>query len=382
MAKTTFVDGDASQGILGTIVSAAFLNALNHHRHRGLDVDGDGALNYAVDTGADNAYAIVLTPALDAYIPGMPIMFKANHTNTGAATLAVNDLAGVAIKRRDGTDMLAGDIPAGAIITVAYDGAYYQLLDAVANHDIISIGATVGANALALSLNPCTLDFRSTTLTNGVPNRRIVPAAISIVIPSGATLGTTNAVAARLILLAIDNAGTIELAVVNQYGGNNLDETTLISTTAISDAADSTDVIYSANARNNVPFRVVGFIDITEATAGTWDYGPTLVQGCGGQALTAMSSIGYGQTWQQVTRTFGVTYYNTTGRPIIFVALCGSALTNASMDLFVNGIKVGWCGADDSNNTKWQASAMVPPGQSYVCENNYSSMNITCLELR
>jgi hypothetical protein len=29
-----------------------------------------------------------------------------------------------------------------------------------------------------------------------------------------------------------------------------------------------------------------------------------------------MSSLGYGQTYQSVTRTSGTTYYNTTGKPI------------------------------------------------------------------
>jgi microcystin-dependent protein len=42
MSKTVFVDGDPSQGIVGTKVTATFLNALNNHRHLGLDEDGDG----------------------------------------------------------------------------------------------------------------------------------------------------------------------------------------------------------------------------------------------------------------------------------------------------------------------------------------------------
>ena len=36
MPKTNFVNGDPSQGIMGTVVTAEFLNALNNHRHTGM----------------------------------------------------------------------------------------------------------------------------------------------------------------------------------------------------------------------------------------------------------------------------------------------------------------------------------------------------------
>lgn len=128
MAKTIFIDGDPSLGITGTIVSAAFLNALNTHRHDGVDEDGHGALDYAVSTGAAGAYVIELTPALAAQVPGIPISFKANHENAGAVTLKIDDLDAVAIKDGAGNDLLAGNIKSGQIVVVAYDGTYFQML--------------------------------------------------------------------------------------------------------------------------------------------------------------------------------------------------------------------------------------------------------------
>lgn len=124
MAKTVFSDTPPQ----GTVVTAAFLNAVNSHRHTGENADGAGALDYAVATGSSNAYAITLTPALTAHIPGMPITMKANHTNTGAATVAVNGMAAVTIKRRDGSSLAAGDILSGAIVALSYDGTNYQLI--------------------------------------------------------------------------------------------------------------------------------------------------------------------------------------------------------------------------------------------------------------
>lgn len=158
------------------------------------------------------------------------------------------------------------------------------------------ITASVAASALTITLNPTTLDFRSATIGSGTVNTRSVSAAISVVVSSGSTLGTTNAVENRLTVIAIDNSGTVELAVLNNTAGLNMDETGLISTTAEggAGAADSANVIYSTTARSNVAYRVVGYIVSTQATAGTWATAPSKIQGDGGLAniSTALNAQG------------------------------------------------------------------------------------------
>jgi len=146
------------------------------------------------------------------------------------------------------------------------------------------IAASVGSNALTLTLNPTSLDFRSGTAGSGTVNTYRLAAAITLVISSGSTLGTVSATASRLVVLAIDNAGTVELAVVNHVGAGILDESGVISTTAEGGAggADSASTIYSTTARSNVPYRVVGYVDSTQATAGTWATAPSKIQGAGG----------------------------------------------------------------------------------------------------
>lgn len=155
------------------------------------------------------------------------------------------------------------------------------------------ITASVGSNALTITLNPTNLDFRSATLGSGDVVTRNVASAISVVVSSGSTLGTSNGVAARLIVLAIDNAGTVELAVVNAYGTFHLDESQLISTTAEggAGAADSASTVYSTTARSNVAFRVVGYIECTQTTAGTWATAPSKIQGAGGLTPRLMASL-------------------------------------------------------------------------------------------
>lgn len=221
------------------------------------------------------------------------------------------------------------------------------------------IGASVAGNALTLTLNTTSLAFRSTTLTSGAVTTVPVSSPVSLTVPTSATLGTTNALAARLVLVALNNAGTVELGVVNLSGGTNLDETTLLTTTAISASATSASVVYSTSARTNVAFRVVGFVDITQATAGTWASAPTKVQGVGGQALTALSSLGYGQTYQDVTasRTAGTTYYNTTGKPIAATITLPSGGT--VLNVYINGAFL----ANPGNYA--MGTFIISPGSSY-----------------
>jgi hypothetical protein len=230
------------------------------------------------------------------------------------------------------------------------------------------VTASVGASALTCTLNPTILNFRNTPLTSGTINTRTVATAISVVVPSTATLGTVSAQQSRLVLLALDNAGTVELAVVNISGGTNLDETTLISTTAIIAGSNAANVVYSTTARTSLPFRVVGYIESTQATAGTWATAPSTIQGQGGQALTAMSSLGYGQTWQDVTgsRAKNTTYYNTTGKPIqVLITQIDAA---GGIALSINGSTVASAGSGASG-ANFAISAIIPSGNSYLLQN-------------
>lgn len=228
----------------------------------------------------------------------------------------------------------------------------------------ITAAANTPANGVTITLNPTSLDFRSATLNSGTVNTRPVSAAISTVISSGSTGGAINGVAARFIVLAIDNAGTVELAWTNQAGGVSLDETGLISTVAEggAGAADSATTIYSTTARSNVPYRVVGCFDSNQATAGTYVTPLTLVQGMGGQALTAMQSLGNGQTWQSPTRTSGTVYYNATGKPI---SVSLGALNAASAFTITIGGFAHSQVSTGSTAINLGNTYIVPPGAAY-----------------
>jgi len=236
------------------------------------------------------------------------------------------------------------------------------------------ISASVAASALTISASALNLDFRSTTLGSGTVTT-VSGTPANLVISSGSTLGTVNATASRIVVLALNNAGTIELAAVNISGGNQLDETNLISTTAEggAGAADSANVIYSTTARTSVAYRVIGYIESTQATAGTWATAPSTIQGYGGQALNAMSSLGYGQTYSAPTRALTTTYYNTTGKPITCVIVGSSGVGNfGSLSVSINGA-TAFIFAQSQNSSGTVACSgtfIVPANASYIVTAN------------
>lgn len=130
--------------------------------------------------------------------------------------------------------------------------------------------ALVGNNGANASVsNPIEFTFRSATATTGTSVTRTVVGALSVVSPSGATHGFTASQTGYLYYYAIDNAGTVELAV---SGSNKWDEGSLQSTTAISAAADSAAVLYSTVSRASVAIRYLGRVKIqTGAVPGEWD---------------------------------------------------------------------------------------------------------------
>ena len=164
-------------------------------------------------------------------------------------------------------------------------------------------------------------------------------------------------------------------------GGVDLSETGLISATVEGGAggADSAFTIYSTTARTNVAYRVIGVIRSTQTTAGTWATTPSLIQGAGGNALVAMSSMGYGQTWQGVTRNNGTTYYNTTGKPITaYVTFAGNG-TVGTLIPTINGLALS--GVNATNAQVAGYTFIIPPMASYVFTFSNAN-NIAVQELR
>jgi len=91
----------------------------------------DASYSYDEDAEASDSYAITLAPAPTAYVAGQRYTFKVNTANTGAATLNVNALGAKTLKKFKDQDLESGDIVAGQIVEVVYDGVNLQVVSAL-----------------------------------------------------------------------------------------------------------------------------------------------------------------------------------------------------------------------------------------------------------
>ena len=85
-------------------------------------------LVYGEPAVGTDSYAYNPSPAFSAYVAGMRLTFKADVANTGAATLNINSLGAKTIKKNYNQDLATGDIVAGQIVEVVYDGTNFQLV--------------------------------------------------------------------------------------------------------------------------------------------------------------------------------------------------------------------------------------------------------------
>jgi hypothetical protein len=88
----------------------------------------DGSFIYCGTVGG-TADVITLTPspAISAYVAGQTFRFIASGANTTNVTVAISGLSAKAVTKHGSTALVAGDIPSGQIVEIAYDGTRFQL---------------------------------------------------------------------------------------------------------------------------------------------------------------------------------------------------------------------------------------------------------------
>jgi hypothetical protein len=100
------------------------------------------------DGGAVNAYTLTPATALPSYSSRMIVLFVPTVTNTGAATLNISGLGASAIKRRDGSDVVSGDLQAGRPYLAIRIGTVFQLSSVTQNYidQLVTAGLVPGVN--------------------------------------------------------------------------------------------------------------------------------------------------------------------------------------------------------------------------------------------
>ncbi|EFK96790.1 hypothetical protein LDC_1178 [sediment metagenome] len=81
----------------------------------------NGTVQYGTCAGAANAYTLTLAHTPASYADGMVIVFKANHLNTGAATVDVNSLGAKSLKSYFGSALEAGDLAINRFYSFRYN---------------------------------------------------------------------------------------------------------------------------------------------------------------------------------------------------------------------------------------------------------------------
>jgi microcystin-dependent protein len=87
-------------------------------------------------TGSSNAYVVTPDATLAALATGETYAFRANHANSGAATLDWSDAGAIAIKKFTASgkvDLASGDIQNGQPVACVYDGTHLVMVSPSAN---------------------------------------------------------------------------------------------------------------------------------------------------------------------------------------------------------------------------------------------------------
>jgi hypothetical protein len=219
------------------------------------------------------------------------------QTLTAAATLGDgwfcyyrNDGTGVITLDPNGAETIDGSTtlalnPGESVVILCNGSAFKTIGRTVTAADNFLVDATVASNALTLTIKAgSVINFRESSLTAGTQDSLTLAADVSVVISNGSNLGFSSSQKSRIYLGAMNNGGTVEAFAYHANGASKIQgfsESNLISTTAEGGAggADAAHTAYSTTARSNLPWHLVGWIEITTgATAGQWSASPTKIQ--------------------------------------------------------------------------------------------------------
>jgi hypothetical protein len=265
-----------------------------------LTVGGTATLNGSVNLGNASGDDLTITASLAS-----TLSVKTTYSyDLGSSTIGLRSIyLGDAGSAARATRLIGATVASGYTFTLPTSGGTsryrmetdgsgttsWQPVRRSAN-DVQNFGlsAAVAASALTITLkgadgndpsatNPVDIVFRSATATTGTATTVSATSALTVTLSSGSTLGTVSGKQMYVYVYAINNAGTIELAV---SGRRFWDESRITTTEAEggAGAADSATSIYSTTARASVAIRYLGCIRSSQTTAGTWASAPTTIE--------------------------------------------------------------------------------------------------------
>lgn len=170
-------------------------------------------------------------------------------------------------------------------VTTGYDMPINMGLSASAVGGALTLNVTTASGAAPTTSVPVLVPFRSTTATLGTVTWGTISSALSITIPSGATLGTTNGVPFRIWEFIDYNGGTPAIGVATCSTPTNIFacaswESTLKTSITISGSATAAGTLYATAGVNLDAVRIIGYCEYGSGltAAGTWASSCTTLQ--------------------------------------------------------------------------------------------------------
>lgn len=215
--------------------------------------------------------------------------------------------------------------------------------DPIGPNSIRNYGLTAVASASALVIrlktnsggDPSTTDvvdapFTTAGTVSATYTNVTATSAKSISVTASATLGFTGTAANRVYVYAINNSGTLRLAVSAR---GDLDDGTKITTTAIASSADNGTTLY-ATAALTVAARLIGFVEAALNSSSQWQT-PTLTSVVNGQykqgEIISSSSGSFSTNSTTSTPVTNLTAtIKTTGQKNIIIELFSDNSSNVS----------------------------------------------------
>ena len=234
-SKFKFVVKTSTETLIGTYDNIPSIN----------DPYSEGSLLSNV-TGT-NTIAATASPTITSYSTGAAYSFIAVNTNTGAVTLSIDGLIAKNVTKVGSQPLVAGDILAGMLVYVHYDGIRFQMIGNVVYGGSVT-NATISGGTIS-----------GATITGG----SVSGLATDLAIADGGT-GASTALAAfdALKQASTDTyAGVVELATAAEAAAGT-DTTRPITPSTLRDGLNSTGTAPVYAARAWVNFNGTGTVAI------------------------------------------------------------------------------------------------------------------------